>query len=66
MKLPPVLLAVQTPRHELDEATALKRALLQWAVAEARRGGYTNQEIADACGMSEAGVRRLMAPERKR
>jgi len=65
MTLPPVLREVQDTRRWLDRTIALNRDRLRGAVAAARRDGYTNQEIADACGMSEAGIRKLMAKRKE-
>lgn len=61
MPLPPDLRRIQERRHELEYVSAALRTALLEAIVAARLAGYTNQEIADACGMSEAGVRKLLA-----
>ncbi len=58
--LPSVLAQVANARRATDQAIAEQRAALLEAVLHARRESYTLQEIADACGMSEAGVRKML------
>ncbi len=64
--LPSVLAQVANARKATDHAIADQRAALLEAVVHARLNHYTLQEIADACGMSEAGVRKMLRVAGKR
>ncbi len=58
--MPTVLAQVANARQATDAAVQDARAALLEAVVHARLNHYTLQEIADACGMSEAGVRKML------
>ncbi len=64
--LPSVLAQVANARAATDQAIAEQRLALLEAVVHARLNHYTLQEIADACGMSEAGIRKMLRTAEKR
>lgn len=66
MSLPTVLAQVANARKATDQAIEDARAALLETVVHARNNHYTLQEIADACGMSEAGIRKMLRTAEKR